>query len=89
MIRSAALVLLLAATPAHAQGYSEAQKADVVAAFVQNECKLNEADAGRILPRIGINMVVFAAVMDAMEQAGQVTWSDETETLTLAREVCK
>ena len=89
MTSAAALVLLLAVTPAFAQGYSEAQKADVIAAFVQNECKMNEADAGRILPKIGINMVVFAAVMDAMEQAGQVTWSDETETLTLAREVCQ
>lgn len=91
MIRAfgASLVALAAmVVPVLAQGYTEDQKAVIIAAMVANGCSIDEEGAERLLPPLGIGKIVFAAVVTDMEVAGQVTWSDETETLTLAPELC-
>ncbi|MCU0829346.1 MAG: hypothetical protein MUE52_18655 [Tabrizicola sp.] len=89
MIRYVAVCLSFVAGPSLAQAYTEDQKAIIVAAFSGNGCKMNETDAERLLPPLGISKVVFAAVIEDLEDAGQATWSDETETLSLVPEICK
>lgn len=87
-VLSPALALVLLAAPAVAQDYTEEQKALIIAAIAGNGCSIDEAGAERLMPPAWIEKDVFGAVTSDLEAAGQATWSEETETLTLAAELC-
>jgi hypothetical protein len=82
------LALVLAAAPALAQDFTEDQKALIIATIAANGCSMDEAGAERLIPPLGIDKPVFTAVTSHLENVGQATWSDETETMTLAPELC-
>jgi hypothetical protein len=84
----ATLAVLLLATPALAQEFTEDQKALIVATIAANGCSIDEDGAERLMPPLGIEKDVFAAVTSHLEEVGQATWSDATETMTLAPELC-
>jgi len=80
--------LALTVAPALAQDFTVDQKALIIAAIAANGCGIDEAGAEKLMPPLGIERPVFTAVTSDLEATGQATWSDETETLTLAPELC-
>ena len=87
-VLSPALLLVLLAAPALAQEYTEEQKALIIATIAANGCTIDEAGAEALMPPLGITQPVFIAVTSDLEEAGQAIFSDETESMTLAPEIC-
>ncbi|MCU0829345.1 MAG: hypothetical protein MUE52_18650 [Tabrizicola sp.] len=89
MIRVVPLCLALIATPALAQEFSEEQKAAFIDAIAANDCSMTETEAEVLLPAVGIDRDLSAEIAVYLLDRGEATLSEDSQTFTLAPELCQ
>lgn len=89
MLRASLVVLILAATPALAQEFTDEQKATFIDAIAANDCRMTEDEAEVLLPPVGIDRDLSGEIASHLLDRNLATLSEDMQTFTLSAELCQ
>jgi len=82
------LALVLAASPALAQDFTDDQLATFLATIAANGCSMTEAEAEVALPAVGIDRDLSGEIAIHLLDRDLATLSDDYQSFTLSAELC-
>ena len=85
---TAFVAFVLAAFPALAQDFTEAQKATFIDAIAANDCSMTEAEAEVLLPAVGIDRDLSGEIAGHLLDRDLAVLSEDYQTFTLSPELC-
>lgn len=86
---SAATALALVSAPAFAQGFTEDQKAALIAVAITSDCDLTIAEVLETLPESGVDEQVAEAIATDLIDRNLATLSEDMKLFTLDKEICQ